>query len=259
MAGISQRIDPRIVDKIHGLVEDVVRQVNEVKRHLKVFVRDSLFAGSSIPPKSNKRFFPGAKTIRNHMHIAIIKQRHTKVDQANLLEKTKVWRSQNEGDSVEFRPYLNPEVVDNGEEDSEDEKIDDDSDINDDEEMLVDDGTLNKGLLFVYQAQWQKRLLNRYGNELCLLDATYKTTKYCLPLYFLVVKTNIEYKVVAAFVTQSETTEAIKEALSVIMKWNPIWKPKHFMVDYALEEILSVQQLFPGTCNARRQRRFGVV
>ena len=115
MAGISQRIDPRIVDKIHGLLEDGVRQVNEVKRHLKVFVRDSLFAGSSIPPKSNKRFFP----------IAIIKQRHTKVDQANLLEKTKVWRSQNEGDSVEFRPYLNPEVVDNDEEDSDDEKIDD--------------------------------------------------------------------------------------------------------------------------------------
>ena len=61
------------------------------------------------------------------------------------------------------------------------------------------------------------------------------------------VKTNIEYKVVAAFVTQSETTEAIKEALSVIMKWNPIWKPKHFMVDKppflkALEVILSVQQ-----------------
>ena len=101
------------------------------------------------------------------------------------MEKTKVWRSQNEGDSVEFRSYLNPEVVDNDEEDSDDEKIDDDSDINDDEEMLVDDGTLNKGLLFVYQAQWQKRLLNRYGNELRLLDATCKTTKYCLPLYFL--------------------------------------------------------------------------
>ena len=185
------------------------------------------------------------------MHLAIIKQRHTKVDQANLLEKTKVWRSQNEGDSVEFRPYLNPEVVDNNdEEDNDDEKNDDESDLSkdeeDEEEILVDDGTLNKGLLFVYQAQWQKRLLNRYGNELCLLDATYKTTKYCLPLYFLVVKTNIEYKVVAAFVTQSETTEAIKEALSVVMKWNPSWRPKHFMVDYALEEIISVEQLFSG-------------
>jgi hypothetical protein len=42
VAGISQRIDLRIVDKIDGLVEDGVWQVNEVKRQLKVFVRDSL-------------------------------------------------------------------------------------------------------------------------------------------------------------------------------------------------------------------------
>lgn len=207
------------------------------------------------------------------MNLAIIKQRHSKVDQENLMEKTKAWRSLNEGDTVEFRPYMNPEVnvenqeheediddkkndeekilVDDGEKDNDDENNDEESEIEGEEEILVDDGTLNKGMLFVYQTQWQKRLLNRYGNELCLLDATYKTTKYCLPLYFLVVKTNMEYKVVAAFVTQSETTEAIKEALSVIMKWNPSWKPKHFMVDYALEEILSVEQLFPGT-----QRRF---
>ena len=46
-------------------------------------------------------------------------------------------------------------------------------------------------LLFCYQALWQRELLRRYGNNICLLDATYKTTKYCLPLFLLVVKTNI--------------------------------------------------------------------
>ena len=40
-------------------------------------------------------------------------------------------------------------------------------------------------MLFVYQEPWQKRLLARYGNELSLLDATYKTTRYELPLFFL--------------------------------------------------------------------------
>ena len=52
---------------------------------------------------------------------------------------------------------------------------------------------------------------------------------------------------VASFVTQSETTDAIKEALSVIMKWNLGWSPKNFMVDYAEEEINAVESLFPGT------------
>ena len=51
---------------------------------------------------------------------------------------------------------------------------------------------------------------------------------------------------VASFVTQSETTYAIKEALSLIMKWNLSWYPKHFMVDYAEEEINAVESLFPG-------------
>ena len=55
------------------------------------------------------------------------------------------------------------------------------------------------------------------------------------------------YKVVASFVTQSENTDAVKEALSVIRKWNPDWAPKHFMVDYAEEEISAVEDLFPGT------------
>ena len=49
----------------------------------------------------------------------------------------------------------------------------------------------------------------------------------------------------ASFVTESETTDAVKEALSVIKKWNRDWAPKHFMVDYAEEEISAVEDLFP--------------
>ena len=177
------------------------------------------------------------------MYISVIKQRLAKVDQANLMEKIKVWRAENEGDLFEFRPYVDPETEDVATASSVEQNLEDD----DVEEIKVDDGTSNNGLLFVHQTNWQRRLLNRYGNELCLLDATYRTTKYSLPLYFLVVKTNMEYKVVASFVTQSETTDAIKEALSVIMKWNPEWAPKHFMVDYAVEEISAVESLFPGT------------
>ena len=70
--------------------------------------------------------------------------------------------------------------------------------------------------------------------------------KYSLPLYFPVVKTNVEYKVIASFATQSQTTDAVKEALFVIRKWNPDWAPKHFIADYAEDEVLLVEGLFPG-------------
>ena len=64
-------------------------------------------------------------------------------------------------------------------------------------------------------------MLGKYGNTLALLDATYKTTRYDLALFFLCVRTNVGYSVVAEFVTQSETAHQIGEALQIIKKWNP--------------------------------------
>ena len=49
-----------------------------------------------------------------------------------------------------------------------------------------------------------------------LLYATYKTTKYSLQLYFLVVQTNINYQVAAVIVTQEETACMLSKALQII-------------------------------------------
>ena len=68
----------------------------------------------------------------------------------------------------------------------------------------------------VYQSNHIARLLQKYGNEMCLLDATYKTARYALQLSFLVVKTNVDYQVVAAFLTEGETRENITAALTKI-------------------------------------------
>ena len=71
-------------------------------------------------------------------------------------------------------------------------------------------------MLFVYQSKDMQRLYQRYGKHLVLLDATYKTTKYSLPLYFLVVQTNANYQVAAVIVTQEETTCMLSKALQII-------------------------------------------
>ena len=120
------------------------------------------------------------------------------------------------------------------------------SDEDDDAEKVVEvDGGV-EGLLFVHQTKWQRRLLKRYGNELSLLDATYRTTKYALPLFFLVVKTNVDYQVVGSFVLQSEASYEIEKTLKVIADWNTDWSPKSFLVDYSEAEIGAVERLFPG-------------
>ena len=45
-------------------------------------------------------------------------------------------------------------------------------------------GCCRQPLLWVHQTTWQKQLLARYGNTISLINATYKTTKYELALFF---------------------------------------------------------------------------
>ena len=100
-------------------------------------------------------------------------------------------------------------------------------------------------LLWVHQEAWQKDLLTKYGNTITLIDATYKTTKYELPLFFLCVKTNVNYTVVAEFIVQSEGAENIAEALRIIKNWNTNWCPPFFMMDYSDAEQLAINTVFP--------------
>ena len=94
--------------------------------------------------------------------------------------------------------------------------------------------------------RWQQNLMIKYGNT-SLVDATYKTTKYNLPRFFFVtVRTNIGYKVVARFIVQSETTEQILEALNMLKNWNKEWKPPFILCDYSEAEISAIEQAFPG-------------
>jgi hypothetical protein len=207
-SGLQQQIDPRLIVEINRLTNsEGVVSVSEMRRQLNTFVTTKLFANSSIPSRTNKRFFPTRAAINNHIYAAIMKQQLSSIDQENVEKKIKMWQIENPEDKFKFRPYLEQ---DKGvTQQTQDEDMEEDTD-NDNMDLNLGD----KALLFVHQTKWQQRLLNLYGSELALLDATYKTTKYALPLFFLVVKTNIDYQIVGSFVTQSETTEAIKEAQS---------------------------------------------
>ena len=111
------------------------------------------------------------------------------------------WKAGSPDDNFEFNAtYSEEKTLENS-----DEGNGTDSE-QDDEEMVK---TSTKGLLFVYQTKDQRRLLQRYGNELSMLDATYKTNRCSLPLFVFVVKTNVDYQIVGSFVIQSETADAI--------------------------------------------------
>ena len=193
-ATINHCVDRRIIRKIYDLVQKGVTRPDEVKRCLDEFVEREVFADvapQDRPKRSSRKYYPTRQDLRNHITKAIAASKYCKDDQESLLEKVREWQTDGPRNCF-YRPK--------GKENDRGEKF-----------------------LFVHQEVWQQRLLGRYGSELVLLDATYKTTKYALPLFFLCVHTNVGYKVVAEFICENEDAESIAEALHVIQGWNTEW------------------------------------
>ena len=111
-------------------------------------------------------------------------------------------------------------------------------DVNSQSELVEYD----QKLLWLHQEPWQQELLVKYGDTITLMDATYKTTQDEVLLFFISVRTNVGYSVVAEFIIHHEQAE---EALQVLKEWNPLWSPAFFMTDYSEAEMLAVKKGFP--------------
>ena len=105
---------------------------------------------------------------------------------------------------------------------------------------------IKNNLLFIHMTVAQKLLLQCYNN-LLLMDATYCTCRLMLPLFFLAMKTNVNYSPVATFIVQNEDTKSISEVLSRIKHHTSIdgIDIKNFMIDHSPTEMQSIQEVFP--------------
>ena len=220
--GFSQKIHPKLVEKINELVSEGAVTTQEVKRALKRHVHHVLCPHQTIEA-SNRTYFPTETDIRNHIYSGQKALEMSKFDQDNLMLKIDQWEKGNPTSKFYFCAYKDHENLS-------EEKA----------ELMPP-----HQLLYVHQEQWQQQLLKMYGDSITLMDATYKTTKYELPLFFVSVKINVGYSVVADFIVQSETTEHITEALKILSTWNPEWKPRFFMVDYSEVEMSAIKNVFP--------------
>ena len=76
-----------------------------MKRHLKIFVKEVLFRGEQLPQDTNRRYFPRPSDLRTHMYRATVKNRMSRIDQANVLMKVDEWNREYNEDSFFFRPH----------------------------------------------------------------------------------------------------------------------------------------------------------
>ena len=227
---ITLPVDSRITMKIKDLAQNNITRVGEVQRHVEMFVRNDLFPGKQVPSITNRRFHPSRRDIGSMIYIARRQLLKSRCDLENLEAKIEDWKQMYPDDKFFFRSK-----------NSDDNKTDDVPD-----NIKLMDGKGKTGCLFVCQSKQQCRLLEKYGQDVIQLDATYRTTKYAIPFFQLCITTNIDYQPVAIFVCEFEDSATILEPLQIICDWNPLWKPKHFMVDFAESEINAIEQLFPG-------------
>ena len=230
IAGVVQKVSPVVAAKIEELVKEGYSDVAEVQRYLEQFVKAEF--RDQLPDKTNRAYYPTPTDIRNHMYKARLGLQFSKLDQVNLQELVARWRNEKQNEKFFFRPCS--------------------------DQQSQDDPNASESLLWVHQVAWQQELLIRYGNYISLIDATYKTMRYELPLFFVCVRTNVGYCVVADFIVQSECAVSIKEALLVLRSWNPEWNPPFFMSDFSEAEISALEQTFPGVtvygCDFHREQ-----
>ena len=81
------------------------------------------------------------------------------------------------------------------------------------------------------------------------MDATYKTCKLALPLFFLVIHTNVGYSVVAEFIIQHEDMTSITKALTNLHKrWDECdIEVGNFMIDCQQSEENAIHAVFPNS------------
>ena len=234
ISGPAQKVHPMVSKKIEDLVREGAVDANEVQRSLREFVKNCSHELSK-PSLTDRAYYPTLNDIRNHIYKAKIALQLSKLDQENLTLKMEEWSKSNINDHYLFRPYLKRET----------------NDVNDEVQFDL-------SLLWISQQKWQKELIARYGNHISLIDATYRTMKYELPLFFVCVRTNVGYSVAAQFITQSECTEQITEALNILKEWNPNWKPPFFLSDFSDAEFLAIKNAFPKTivygCDFHREQ-----
>uniref|UniRef100_A0A9J8CJY9 ZSWIM1/3 RNaseH-like domain-containing protein n=1 Tax=Cyprinus carpio carpio TaxID=630221 RepID=A0A9J8CJY9_CYPCA len=232
-SGYTRNIHPLVKKKIQEYVSLGITSVPFLKKVLRQFVNTELSPSGCVTPKSHDQcYFPASHTIQNHVHLALVAGKYSGLDQLNLEIKLKKWKEDDPTAHFFFRKCSEAQIIDIK------------TSSQDGDCVSEDKPTMLNTFLFVHQSQEQQRLLKRYG-DMVLLDATYRTTKYALPLFLVVVRTNVGYKPVAEFICENESIIAISEALSLIKKWNDAWNPKYFMTDYCEQEYQALQLVFP--------------
>ena len=102
VGGMSQRVHPKISQKIEDLVKEGITDVQEVKRTLRFFVKTDM--RENLPSENNRAYYPTNTDIRNHIDAAKTAIQLSKFDQISMKALYGEWTESAKPGKYFFRP-----------------------------------------------------------------------------------------------------------------------------------------------------------
>ena len=100
--GMSQRVHPKISQKMEDLVKEGITDVQEVKRTLRFFVKTDM--RENLPSENNRAYYPTNTDIRNHIDAAKTAIQLSKFDQISMKALYGEWTESAKPGKYFFRP-----------------------------------------------------------------------------------------------------------------------------------------------------------
>nr|XP_054773909.1 uncharacterized protein LOC129282002 [Lytechinus pictus] len=236
-AGMREPIDPLVRKKVVELVGNGITKVADIQKAIRAFVVEELFPNESAPSMIRRRYYPSARDIKNLTYVAKKKvNRNKRKGKAEEEAEEEVEQPEEEADKVKspsiknLKDYSESKVVP----------------VSSDGTHLTQEDLSNKSVLFCHQTKEQQRLLQIYGSMI-VMDIVYRSATFPADVVFLFVRTNVDYQLVAGFVGEAGTAEAVEEGFLVMKDWNPNWKPEFFVMDHKVEMMEMIKRVFPGS------------
>ena len=190
-----------------------------MKCHFKTYVVENVPNAS----QEDVSLFPSNRTISRQIYKVMMRLHHSKIDEVKVLKMIDLWKQDVLADFIYFWPKMSSSDIEYA-------NTEDGNDIL----YHVPRGNedVKNNLLFIHMTVAQKLLLQCYNN-LVLMDATYHTYRLMLPLFFLAMRTNVNYSPIASFIVQNEDAKSISKALSRIKQYIILDRIdiKNFMID----------------------------
>lgn len=207
---ISRSWHPDVRAKLTSLLIDGVRDADEMMALLKHYVETDLCAAYATKPNvDDRRYYPLRTDIRNAIAYDLREKKIlVQSNEDQLMQLFQQWSETDPDGNLFFRREVERQ----------------------------------QNLLLAYQSSNQHYLMRRYGPELLFVD---ESSAYDIPMFFLSVKTNCIYHVVAFFLSTSRSVESITEGLAAVKNWNPDIEPRYIMCDHDESHFAAVQATWP--------------